>query len=244
MPTPRLSLVVPAFNEERYLPRLIESVRVARERYEAAGGSMEVIVADNRSTDRTAEVARELGCVVARVEKQSIAAARNGGARVAQGELLAFVDADIIVHPDSFTTIDHFLSSDAVVGGSTGVTLERWSPGLFTLWLVFSVISVLTKVDTGVVFCRRKDFDLIGGYDETYRAAEDVRFAIALWRLAWARGQWVIRTPRAKAVWSTRKFDQYGDWHYAKMLKVARSITTAGGPEAAFVEEYWYKPNR
>jgi hypothetical protein len=243
MPTPRLSLVIPAYNEERFLPRLLASVSTARARYEAAGGSMEIIVADNSSTDGTAALANERGCVVTRVEKRSIAAARNGGARVARGELLAFVDADIIVHPDTFIAIDHFLSSDAVIGGSTSVTLDRWSPGLIALWLVFNAISVLTKVDTGVVFCRRADFELIGGYDETYRAAEDVRFAIALWRLAWQRGQWVIRATRVKAVWSTRKFDQYGEWHYAKMLTLLRSIR-GDGPQAGFVEEYWYKPNR
>lgn len=243
MSAPRLSLVIPAYNEERYLPRLLDSVDVARRRYEAQGGTMEVIVADNGSTDGTADVAMGRGCRVAPVEKRSIAAARNGGAKAANGELLAFVDADILIDPDTFVVIDHFLSSDAVVGGSTSVTLDRWSPGLIALWLVFNAISTITRVDTGVVYCRRRDFELIGGYDETYRAAEDVRFALALWRLAWNRGQWVVRTPRVRAVWSTRKFDQFGDWHYTRMLTLLNSIR-GSGPGAEFVEEYWYRPNR
>ncbi|MBK6534572.1 MAG: glycosyltransferase [Deltaproteobacteria bacterium] len=55
---PRISIIIPAYNEEAYLPRLLESIEVARERYGAGRGAVEVIVADNGSTDGTAAVAR------------------------------------------------------------------------------------------------------------------------------------------------------------------------------------------
>jgi len=101
--------------------------------------------------------------------------------------------ADILIHPDTFIVIDHFLSSDAIVVGRPARRSIAGSAGLLALWAVFSAISFLTRIDTGVVYCRRTDFELVGGYDERYRAAEDVAFLVSLWRLAWTRGQWVVR---------------------------------------------------
>src|SRR6266496_3524013 len=102
---PRYSLIIPAYNEERLLGRLLDSVDAARATY-GGGDAVELIVADNASTDRTAVIAAMRGCRVIAVEKRVIAAARNAGARAARGEFLAFVDADAQVHPDTFVEID------------------------------------------------------------------------------------------------------------------------------------------
>ncbi len=101
----RFSLIIPARNEEDYLPRLLDTVDEARARYAGGPEAVEVIVADNVSTDGTAKIARERGCRVARVEKRVIAAVRNGGTTVARGQVLAFVDADMRIHPDTFKAI-------------------------------------------------------------------------------------------------------------------------------------------
>ncbi|HET6372706.1 MAG TPA: glycosyltransferase, partial [Candidatus Polarisedimenticolia bacterium] len=90
---PSISLVIPAYNEEKYLPRLLDSVAQARERFEHCSGTLEVIVADNASTDRTAAIAAGRGARVVPVERRIIAAARNAGAAAATGDLLCFVDA-------------------------------------------------------------------------------------------------------------------------------------------------------
>ena len=79
-PRPRFSLVIPAFNEQMYLPRLLDSVERARATYSGGAENVEVIVADNGSTDETATIASSRGCRVAQVEKRAIAASRNGGA--------------------------------------------------------------------------------------------------------------------------------------------------------------------
>src|SRR4051812_13798536 len=102
---PRFSLVIPARNEEALLPRLLETVEVARNRYRGGAAEVEVIVADNVSTDATASVARERGARVVTVERRIIGAVRNGGAKVATGEILCFVDADHSIHPDTFNAI-------------------------------------------------------------------------------------------------------------------------------------------
>jgi glycosyltransferase involved in cell wall biosynthesis len=239
---PRFSVVIPAYNEERLLPRLLESIDVARRNYGQAG-AIEVIVADNVSTDRTAEVAATRGCRVVSTAKRVIAAVRNAGARAARGEILAFVDADTQVHPQTFLEIDEALADGRVVGGATGATLERRSLGISLVYLTLVPIALFTGMDTGVVFVRRKDFEEIGGYDENRLVAEDVAFLLALKRLGKARGQRLKRVTSAKVIVSTRKFDEFGDWHAFSMItEGVRHLMNRKPTE--FTDKYWYKPRR
>lgn len=240
--SPRFSLVIPAYNEERLLPRLLDSLDAARAAY-GSPAAIEVIVADNASTDGTATIAIARGCRVVPVEKRVIAASRNGGARVARGEILAFVDADSQVHPRTFFEIDRALSTGRVVGGATGVTMERWSPGIVAAYLTMLPLVIAARMDTGVVFCRKEDFETIGGYDESRLVAEDVMFLVALRRLGKGRGQRLTRLRRAKAIASARKFDEFGEWHYFPLMVegvrhlLRRDLTS-------FTDNYWYKPKR
>jgi glycosyltransferase involved in cell wall biosynthesis len=241
----RHSLVIPAYNEAALLPRLLRTVAVARDRYAGGADAVEVIVADNDSTDATPEIAKEAGCRVAHVAKRTIAAARNGGARVAQGEIVSFVDADSQIHPETFNAIDAAMARGDVVGGATGVDLERWSPGIAATWLVLMPLALVAGMDTGVVFCRRCDFDAVGGFDEERRYAEDVAFQWALKSLGRRRGQRFMRLKGVKAITSTRKFDRHGDWHYFTMIlprAIPGLIDKAKGADLA--QEYWYTDRR
>ncbi len=242
MVNPRYSLIVPAYNEERLLPRLLDSIDAARAAY-ARNGEVEVIVADNSSTDRTAGIAAARGCTVVPVDKRVIAAVRNGGARAARGEILSFVDADAQIHPDTFTEIDAALATGRAVGGATGVTLERWSAGIAVTWLIMMPMVLVTGMDTGVVFCRKQDFVAIGGYDENVLIAEDVAFLQALRRLGKTRGQRLTRVTRAKGIASTRKFDEFGDWHFFPLF-VAGMRYLLTRDFTGFADRYWYKPRR
>src|ERR1700757_501797 len=123
----RFSVVIPAYNEEKYLPRLLDSIDAARANYSRGRDQIEVIVADNDSTDRTAEVAVAHGARVVHVAKRRIAAARNGGARVARGEILCFIDADSSIHPRTFEAIDGAMNTGRYVWGVTGGRMERMS---------------------------------------------------------------------------------------------------------------------
>ena len=77
-------------------------------------------------------------------------------------------------------------------------------------------------MSTGVVFCRRADFDAVGGYDQRRDFAEDVAFLWALRRLGKSRGQRLIRLTAVKAIVSMRKFDQHGDWHcFTKVMPLS-----------------------
>jgi len=238
--SPRLSLVIPAFNERECLPRLLDSVDEARGRYRHGPDRVQVIVADNASTDGTGLLAADRGCLVARVERRAIAAARNGGARLARGELLAFVDADMRIHPQTFDAIDAALQSPRVVGGATGVRLERWSLGVAATYALLIPGIWATGLDTGVVFCRRRDFEAIGGYREEMLCAEDVQFLLALRRRGKAAGQRLTRLRRVKALASMRKFDQFGEWHYFRMVAHAARCGLRGRAMSGFARRYWY----
>ena len=241
----RFSLIIPAYNEERFLPRLLDSIEVARAMYRKGPEAIEVIVADNASSDDTAEVATSRGCRVVQVKKRVIAAARNGGARAASGEIFCFIDADSQVHPQTFNAIDEALGGGRVIAGTTGVTLERKSPGILLAYCVLMLFVWLTGMDTGVVFCRREDFEAVGGYDESRLYAEDVTFLLALRQRGRKRGQRLIRLRGVKALGATRKFDQFGDWHYFSLAaRAGRGLLMGQTNDSEFADSYWYKPRR
>ncbi len=218
MNTPRFSLVIPAYNEANWLPALLDTVEAARAQYRGGADAIEVIVANNASTDDTAKIAEARGCRVTYVEKRMIAAARNGGAAVALGEIICFIDADSRIHADTFNAINATLAPGNVIVGATGVRPERWSLGILVTWLIATPIVFLMKMDAGVVFCRRADFVAIGGYNETRYYAEDIQLLIDLKRLGRTRGQFFARPKGVIAITSSRKFDKHGDWHFLTMM--------------------------
>src|SRR5207245_5536799 len=100
----------------------------------------------------------------------------------------------------------------------SGAVVERKSFALLITYWMFMPMVLLTGLDMGFSFCRREDFEAVGGYDESRLYAEDVLLPLALRRLGRTRGQRIKRLPQVKALGCTRKFDQFGDWHYFWML--------------------------
>ncbi len=244
--TTRFSLVIPAYNEADYLPALLDTVDAARKAFRDGGpDAIEVIVANNNSTDRTADIARDRGCRVVDEEQRIIAAVRNAGGHAATGEFLCFVDADSTIHPDTFNVICDAIQRPDCVAGATGVHLERMSPGIAAAYCLMIPVVWCTGMDTGVVFCRRSDFLAIDGYNTRRRFAEDVDFLWRLRALGKTRNQKLVRVRGVKATTSTRKFDQHGDWHYVKMIARVCCWTLVG-PERLerLAENYWYGNQR
>lgn len=88
-----LSIIIPTLNEEKYLPKLLESIK------KQSFKNYEIIVADFNSKDKTRKIAKGCKCKLVNGGKPSVA--RNNGAKIAKGELLLFLDADIIL-PSNF----------------------------------------------------------------------------------------------------------------------------------------------
>ena len=91
----KLSIVIPAKNEEKYLPKLLASVK------KQSFKDYEIIVADNNSKDKTKEIAKSYGCKI--VKGGLPGKGRNAGAKIAKGEIILFLDADVIL-PDSISS--------------------------------------------------------------------------------------------------------------------------------------------
>lgn len=244
-PMSQLTLVIPAWNEATCLPVLLDSIEVAHQRWLAAASGaaqLQVIVADNASTDATASIAVARGCQVAPVVRRVIAAARNGGAALADGEILAFVDADSRIHPDTFIAIERAMRDPRTLGGATGVSMQRWSPGIALTYASMLPMVWLSGFDTGVVFWRRADFVALGGFDESRAVAEDIDFLLRLRRLGRQRGQRWRRLRGVKAITSTRKFDRFGDWHYfTRVPALLWALLGRRGQLQAFIRRYWYE---
>src|SRR5207237_7363763 len=118
------SFIIPAYNEELELSSTIASIRVA-----ASGVAQpyEIIVVDDASTDATAELAAEAGARVISIDRRQIAAARNAGARAAQGDYLFFVDADTRINPNHIYEAIAALAA-GYAGGSARVTTDGTIP--------------------------------------------------------------------------------------------------------------------
>ena len=237
-----ISLVIPAYNEEKLLPRLLESVDIAANRFKLGAEKIEIIVANNASTDATSQISKQSNCIVVDVEKRMIAAARNGGAEAAKGKIIAFVDADSVIHPEIFNKIKTSLADDKVIGGATGINFDRSSMGInFTFAMVKPMIQLM-GLESGVVFCRRKDFLAVNGYPEDELVAEDVKFLKNLKAYGKKQGRRFRVLKGAITLTSSRKFDQYGDWHFFKVMpKMIFLKLFSKNKFKEFIDGYWYK---
>ena len=125
----KFSVVVPAFNEEAYLGATLDSLRTAAEALRSRiSAEVETSVVDNNSRDRTAAIAREKGATVVHEPVQVIARARNAGARRASGDVLVFVDADVIVPPEFLIRIHAAMRRSGVHRGRRGDNLAGATP--------------------------------------------------------------------------------------------------------------------
>ena len=209
-----ISVIVPAHNEEAWLPATLDSIRAAADHVRAqAGVGVEMIVVDNGSTDGTAAAARDRGATVVHEPVRSIGRARNTGARRASDEVLVFVDADVHIPRDLLEVIHETMRDPQCFGG--GVDTEHHPRRLVVrlhlqAWRVLA--AVLPLVQGATQFCRRSAFDEVGGYPEDVWMGEDTDFYGNLRRLARKTGGRVrlIRTPRVRP--SSRRFDEWPLW--------------------------------
>jgi len=125
----KISVVVPAFNEERLLGESLAQIKSAAHAFAQRGWDFELIVCDNNSTDRTAEIARAAGAIVVFEPVNQIARARNSGAAAATGDWLIFVDADSRPNAGLFAEVAGQISSGHCLAGGVTVRMDETSGG-------------------------------------------------------------------------------------------------------------------
>lgn len=170
----RLSIVVPAYNEEAYLPACLEALQAEISRSGGAA-TAEIVVVDNASTDRTAEVAVEYGARVVREPAKGLTRARQCGLAAARGALVAYVDADTRVPAGWIERLMQEFSADprvvCVSGPCTyydGSRRERLLARVYWTLLAMPTYRVTRYMVLGGNFAATRSALLaIGGFDTT-----------------------------------------------------------------------------
>ncbi|MFC1736829.1 glycosyltransferase [Candidatus Hydrogenedentota bacterium] len=236
--TPDYSIIVPAYNEEDYLPETLGNIRESMSVLPEYRG--EIVVTDNNSTDRTAEIAEKFGARVVFEEHQQIARARNAGGREAQGKYFIFVDADTQISPALLRKTLATLDSGEYCGGGTTVKFDQdlpsWAERSVKLWIFLS--KTFKWACGAYVFCTRRAFLETGGFDERYYASEEVHFSRAVRRWGRKRGQMFVILDEPIST-SVRKLEWYGPWEMLYMtLRMLFGFRRLRSREACYM---WYK---
>ncbi len=190
-----VSIIIPAKNEEKYIPLCLDSIQKLDYPKEA----LEVIIVDNGSTDQTREIAQTFGAKVLRDDTIHVSGLRNLGANEARGEILAFVDADCTVAPDWLNAASLYFENDSVVAwGGPPVPPDEASWVQKTWFIMLAHKEETQPVDwlgTIDLFVRRGQFIEVGQFDEALATCEDVDFC---YRIS-AKGR-IISDARIKVV--------------------------------------------
>jgi hypothetical protein len=206
------SIVIPALNEERYLPLLLDSI--------AATGidGLQIIVVDGKSDDRTQDLVRafaerhreRLDVELHEADKRNVGYQRNLGGSKAVHDTIVFLDSDTIV-PDRATIealLEDFRSQECAAASCRFRPINRRRTARFYYWTLYTFQRFQQKRNPyamGACIITRKDvFDRINGFDETIRVNEDAEYC----QRASKHGAFRI-FPHAIRV-STRRFDKHG----------------------------------
>jgi len=169
----KVSIVIPALNEEAMLPRLLDSVKAQD------FDGYEIIVADAHSTDKTREIAAAYGCRI--VDGGLPAVGRNAGAAVAEGEFLFFLDADVVLPKGFIRNVydemqdRYFDLATCEIRPLSDYRLDRVLHRMINLAVKLN-LRVDPKAFGFCIFVTRRLFRRVGGFDETIYVAEDNDF--------------------------------------------------------------------
>ena len=220
----KISVIVPAFNEEKFIARALRKIKAASDAFASAGWESEIIVCDNNSSDRTAEKARAAGATVVFEPVNQISRARNKGAATATGDWLVFVDADSYPSRELFADLADAIRSGRCLGGGAVVRMDRavgWTKLFTPLW---NAISRMKRWAAGsFVFCEAGVFREMGGFSQELYAAEELEFSERMKKLAPGRRKEVVILHRHPLVTSARKAHLYSlREHLVVLLKTLR----------------------
>lgn len=208
------------------------------------GWESELIVCDNNSTDRTAELAREAGAMVVFEPVNQIARARNKGAEAASGDWLVFIDADSYPEEGLFGKVAEIIQAGQFLYGGSTIRLQGFHLAAALVTMIWNRVSRVTKYAAGsFIFCETAAFRKIGGFDNHLFAGEEIDLSQRLKRLARETGKKSIILHQHPLVTSARKVDLYSRREHLQFL--ARAIfggrRTAKSRAACYI---WYDGRR
>ena len=215
----KISVVVPAFNEEKILARSLDAIQKATRAFQERGWDWELIVCDNNSTDRTAEIARAAGARVVFEGINQISRARNAGGFAATGDWLVFVDADSSPSPELFASMGRHIEGGRCGGGGCIVEFdEPMKDTVIFVWLWNTLSRVMKWAAGSFIFCEAKLFQELNGFSEQLVASEEIDFSRRLKVAARKTGRKLVIIRDAHLVTSARKLHLYKRREHARFL--------------------------
>lgn len=199
----KISIIIPTYNEEEYLPKLLESIK------SQDFTDYEVIVADAQSNDNTREIAKEYGCVV--VEGGLPGPGRNRGAEVAQGEILLFLDSDLELTENYLSNVVEEFESEELgiaITQMTPLSEKKRDKYLHDLanWFMIAVENIKPHgAGCYGIISKKELHDEVGGFDENLNFGEDTDY---IERVAEISEFKVLRNARIGV--STRRLEEEG----------------------------------
>ncbi len=238
----KISIVIPAHNEEKYIGKCLSSINK-----QLIPNDMEVetIVVLNRCTDKTEEIAKAHGAVIVSDNSKNISAIKNTGVSHANAEWIVTIDADSWMSKGVLAEIYQYAKSPNCLGGGIRIKPERLSPGIALGYGMMLVPAFFLGLSFGMYWFRKEDFEVIGGFDEKRHIAEDVDFLKRLKKYGRVSGKRHTTISRESITTSCRKFDEFGDWHFVRIFsnpcRVQRAIF---GNEREYLDKNWYEVKR
>lgn len=200
----RFSVVVPAYNEEKYITRTLRALRTQ------TFTDFEVIVKDGKSRDQTVKTAKKLADKVVSIPDSSAAEARNQGAHHAEGQILVFTDADTFLPPVTLERFNGLMCDEGVVGASCR-KIPQSNSVLDSLLYEFVNLSTYVSSKLGLggahgnfMLIRRSVFERVGGFNPNIIVAEEqelIRRAIKFGRYVFLLDFCVVENPRRLRKW-------------------------------------------
>jgi glycosyltransferase involved in cell wall biosynthesis len=178
----KISVVIPAYNEESFLPRLLTSLR-----HQTFSLPYEIIVVDNNSTDKTAQIAKSFGAHVVKEKKRGYAFACNAGFAAAKGEIIARADADFVQPKDWLENIWKAFEKDKqliALGGPTYPLETNWLQNILFYPGIVIWQYLLKLLGRGFLFpnmaVRQSAYKKCGGFDTGLEFGEDTQMCLSL----------------------------------------------------------------
>jgi len=204
-----ISVIIPAYNEENYLPETLAHLGRAAA---VVSHHLEIVVVDNESNDGTRGIAESFGAKVFQERERNIGKVRNTGARNSAADVLIFLDADTLVPETLLVRIARALEDDQCLGGAVAVEsagIKRKSMRIYLRGWKFW--GALFNMKQGAAqFCRKRVFDELHGYDETVFVGEDVEFYWRLSKFARSNNGYLLFIEDQKVTTSGRRFEKMG----------------------------------
>lgn len=240
----RISVVIPAFNEERLLGESLRQVRCAMTAFTRRGWQAELIVCDNNSTDRTAEIARAAGAQVVFEPINQIGRARNRGAEAATGDWLIFIDADSHPSAELFDDVATQIATGRCLAGGSTIRLEAGYPAGNVITALWNGTSRwLRWVAGSFIFCETAAFRKLGGFNTRLFASEEIELSKRFKKLARAERRKIVILHRHPITTSARKLRLYTPREHFKFM--AKSILSGGKTlQSREASHLWYDGRR